>query len=129
MITIIRIEHPSDGQGLWRSGDEDCLISNHSKFTEITERHSDKSKFPTYGNDEVLHTQIDWYTLQKYHFAFLNLEQFREALTNEEVKECINDLEFQVLMLDVTDYYTSSYQAVFNKESIISSKDISFMFI
>ena len=81
------------------------------------------------GNDKELYAQIDWYTLEKYHFAFLNLEQFREDLTSEEVKECINDLGFRVLMLDVTDYFTSSYQAVFNEESIISSKDISFMFI
>jgi len=129
MITVIRIEHPSDGQGLWRSGGDDIILDKHSRYSDIACRHSNKDKFPTYSNDEALCIQLDWYSLQKYHFAFLNLEQFREALTSEEIKECINDLGFRVLMLDVTDYFTSSYQAVFNKESIISSKDISFMFI
>ena len=128
MITVIRIEHPSDGQGLWRSGGDDIILDRHSKYSDINCRHS-TDKYPNFIEDDELREQLSFNELEKYHFAFLNLEQFREALTNEEVKECINDLGFRVLMLDVTDYFTSSYQAVFNKESIISSKDISFMFI
>lgn len=129
MISVIRIEHPSDGKGLWNS-DEGMTprIKKHSMYKNISNRHS-SLKYPTYEEDNELNKQLSYEELENYHFAFLNLEQFREALTNEEIKECINNLGFQVLMLDVTDYYTSSYQAVFNKESIVSSKDISFMFI
>lgn len=129
MITIIRIEHPSDGQGLWNSRKNNiCKIESHSLYKTIRNRHI-TDKYPTFSRDYELNTQISYVDLISYHFAFLNLEQFKEALTSEEIKECINDLGFQVLMLDVTDYFTSSYQAIFNKNSIVSSKDISFMFL
>lgn len=130
-ITIIRIEHPINKKGLFRGRDEDneVILFQHSQSNSIIQRHSDQSKFPAYSRDKELCNQIDHNTLQNYHFAFLSLDQLKEALTMEELKECIEVLGFKVLMLDVTDYYKSSFQVVFNKESITSYKDISFMFL
>ena len=130
-ITIIRIEHPIDGKGLFNSADENDIdrIDKHSNFQKIYDRHFDIHKFPNYGSDLELIKQIDRETLINYHFAFLSLDQLKEALTMEELKECIEVLGFKVLMLDVTDYYKSSFQVVFNKISIKSYKDISFMFV
>lgn len=129
--TIIRIEHPIDGKGLFNSADENDIdrIDKHSNSQIIYDRHFDHSKFPNYGSDLELIKHIDRETLRNYHFAFLSLDQLQEALTKEELKEFIEVLGFKVLMLDVTDYFESKFQVVFNKESIITSKDISFMFL
>lgn len=128
--TIIRIEHPSDGKGLWCSLNKDLeqRIIDHSEFMRIADRHS-TSAFPTFWEDKVLLESIDPKDLQKYNFAFKSLDQLKTALTTDEMKECINILGFKILMLDVTDYHESDYQIIFKKESIISYKDISFMFL
>lgn len=127
---IIRIEHPSDGLGLWRTSKEgEPLLARHSKYHNIQIRHRNPNLFPTYCNDIPLNCQISWEDVQKYNFAFKDLAQLEVALTREELKECIEVLGFQVLMLDVTDYYESPYQIVFKKESIVNKKDISSMFL
>jgi len=127
---IIRIQHPSNGLGLWRTFKEaEPLLAKHSKYDDIAERHANSNLYPTYCNDTQLNCQISWEDVQQYNFAFKDLAQLETALTREELKECIEVLGFQVLMLDVTDYYESPYQIVFKKESIVNQKDISSMFL
>ena len=131
--TIIRIEHPSDGKGLWCSVIDggtiyDKRINNHSKFNDIADRHATDA-FPNFWEDRVLSKAIDHEELHKYNFAFKSLDQLKTALTSDEMKECINILGFRILMLDVTDYHESDYQIIFKKKSIVSYKDISFMFL
>jgi len=129
---IIRIEHPSDGIGLWRSGYDEKqynTIEDHSCYLEISKRHMDQTRFPAFAFDIELQRQISWEDVQEYNFAFKDLAQLETALTREELKECIEALGFKVFMLDVTDYYESSYQIVFIKESIVNKKDISSMFL
>lgn len=129
---IIRIEHPSDGLGLWRSSYDEKqynTIEDHSCYPEISKRHRDQTRFPAFCFDKELQDQISWEAVQEYNFAFKDLAQLETALTREELKECIEALGFHVLMLDVTDYYESPYQIVFKKESIVNKKDISSMFL
>lgn len=134
MITVIRIEHPNDGHGLWRARDNDgtTFISRHSKFKVIEQRHNGDD-FPTYWGDHELMRSVKERDGQSdpmnYHFAFLSLEQVIEALTLDEIKECINLLGFKVLMLTVTEYHVSAYQAIYKKESVTEEKDITFLFI
>lgn len=129
---IIRIEHPSDGMGLWRSlntGGWSSKIDRHSQYFKISKRHSNPSVFPGLHEDDELQYEAKDVDICDYHFAFKDLAQLEVALTREELKECIEVLGFQVFMLDVTDYYESSYQIVFKKESIVNKKDISSMFL
>jgi len=129
---VIRVEHPADGKGLWRSvGDEiGSLINNHTKYEVICSRHSDATKFPSLWDDaelyEIAQTIDD---ISQYFFAFKSLEQLATALTKDEIKECINDLGFRILMLTVTDYHESNFQVIFKKESIVDKDDITFMFL
>ena len=125
--SVIRIENKEDGRGIFRSYAGD--FERHSNYNEIYNRHQNKDKFPAYGHDIQLRDQINYDDLQDYYFAFKSLEQLRTGFTDVELKEAIEELGFQVLMLDVTDYYESDYQIVFNKESIVEEKDISFMFL
>ena len=86
MKQVIRVEHPSDGCGLFRSGGYRALIEQHSRWEDINYRHSDMSKFPTYLSDTELVEQVrlveySKYEIFKYNFAFHSLEILNEALT------------------------------------------------
>ena len=133
---VIRVEHPADGKGLWQScgcGTR-AVIRNHTKFTEINTRHCDSSRFPTLWEDRTLaeiagNLHDNGIGTSDYFFAFKSLEQLATALTNDEIKECINVLGFNILMLTVTDYHESDFQVIFKKESIVEKDDITFMFL
>ena len=129
--TVIRIEHPFDGNGLWRSKLKTVTrITLHTQFNKISSRHGDSIKFPSYQSDYWLKEQINVDTVELfYHFAFKDLAQLNTALTSDELKECINTLGFRVLMLDVTEYYESPFQVIFRKDSIQTTKDISHLFL
>ncbi len=131
MTTVIRIQY-IDGNGLWRANNicGETIIHNHSQYDEIRKRHNDVNKYPNWSNDDELNPLLKTLTDPfKYRFAFLSLDQLKQALTKEEIKEAIEVLGFQVLLLEVTDYYASKYQAIFNPESIVSEKDISSLFL
>lgn len=132
---IIRIEHPSDNKGLFRSmSDGDTRLKKHSQWNSIENRHCNMNKFPTYWCDDELKAQIklvegDIDEMDKYYFAFHSLEVLNEALTPDELKEAINDLGFRVYMIEVDSCLESQYQVMFKPEHVTSKKDISFMFI
>ena len=130
-ISLIRIEHPEDGLSVWRSRDEFdySKLRGHSKFDDIVDRHCNPKLFPTFDEDYQLKDQISVWDIENYHFAFKSLEQLKSGFTMSELKELIEDLGFEVLMLTVTDYFESDYQVVFKKESIIQKENISFMFL
>ena len=58
--TIIRIEHPSDGKGLWCSMKSEgySTIDDHSNYAEIVKRHR-TPLFPNFWDDETLSESID----------------------------------------------------------------------
>ena len=130
----IRIEHPESGEGLWRAKTKkgNYVIEEHSQHDRIQERHRDSSKFPTLHQDVKLQNQLEEkeiYDTSEYYFAFLSLDQLKEALTAEELKECINSLGFRVLLLELSDCIASPFQIIFKKEDVFNSEDISFMFL
>lgn len=130
---VFRIQHPFDKKGLWRSygGLEDAIIYQHSKVNEIVERHTLANGFPTPYSDDKLRVEMsrDNTNLEMYKFAFHSLEQLERALTNEELKEFINKLGFQVLIFDVEDFYESEYQVIYRAGTEKNVKDISSMFL
>lgn len=130
---IIRIEHIS-GKGVFRAQDDDenDIIRKHSCFDKIFARHSFSNEFPTYYADKELFGKTFLnlnFKISEYNFAFKSLDQLDTAFTRSELKELIKDLNFKVLMLDVTNYYESEYQVIFKKSSIIHLRDISSMFL
>ena len=131
-MKAIRIEHPDSGEGLWRTNVDDvCVLRNHSEFNKIQERHGNPDKFPTLCQDDVLIEQVyaKDISTRDYYFAFLSLDQLKEALTSEELKECINSLGFHVLLLELSDCIASPFQIIFKKDDVLNSEDISFMFL
>lgn len=131
-MKAIRIEHSDSGEGLWRTNVDDvCVLRNHFEFNKIQERHGNPDKFPTLCQDDVLIEQVyaKDISTRDYYFAFLSLDQLKEALTSEELKECINSLGFRVLLLELSDCIASPFQIIFKKEDVLNSEDISFMFL
>ncbi len=130
--TIYRIEDPETGDGFWRSSTNGFYnglkLLNHSRYEAISDRHNDATKFPSHSQDTELNSKINNFAIQFYHFAFLSMDQIKEALTLEEIKELIDKFGFRVYAITCTDYHTSKFQVVFKKESIVEKIDISELF-
>jgi hypothetical protein len=119
MKTVIRIEHPYDGNGLWRAvGDNGVIIDDISFFEELADKHN---KFPLPHEDGLFMTG--------YHYcAFKSIEQIQQWIENDWWKEII-ELGFKVLMIDISKYQEGNHQIIFKKEHIMQSKDITELFI
>ena len=93
--TIYRIEDPETGDGFWRSSTNGFYnglkLLNHSRYEAISDRHNDATKFPSHSQDTELNSKINNFAIQFYHFAFLSMDQIKEALTLEEIKELRRD--------------------------------------
>lgn len=122
MKTIVRIEHPFDGWGLWRSGPNDVVafIDSAKCYSDLMERHR-KFPNPTYQRD------IEGFIPKEHFCAFKSIDQLQEWILPEEMKEIIS-LGFKVLLLDVSECLEGEYQIAFKKEHIVQSKDITEIF-
>lgn len=127
MAQLIRIEHPEDGKGLWRSQkDGISRIDYHSQEPVITDRHS-KWMFPTPYEDAGL--RAIWPHLEgRYLFGFLSIEQLKTALTPEEMDECIESLGFRVYLIEADDMIVTEFQGVFDPDTIVEKTDITSLF-
>lgn len=126
MIQIIRIEHPSDGHGIFRSKCTEDDKGNKELFTLsfiLSDRHGD-GKFKTPHEDTV-----DIYKDNKQWFcAYKTIEQLIEWITLEEIKLIIKH-GFSVLLLEVTEYQEGTDQVIFTKEGIQDSRNLNDLFI
>lgn len=129
MKTIIRIEHPSDGYGIFMDKlldvDENIIGTRKVKNTyDFAKRMSDRhTKFNTPYHDN-LDTRKDskiWYC------AYKSLDQMKEWITSKEIKAILKR-GYIVLMLEVKEHQEGRDQIIYTKESIKSSKDISALF-
>ena len=123
MKTVYRIEHISDGKGLWHSRDEkDCI-----RFYKIPYEHQssffDKTiNLPGFYRDTEISSRLTEEQVQDYKFAFNSLEDVFIFLTEETLNECFK-IGFKLLKLIVVDYVESRYQTVFKDP--IKVEDIS----
>lgn len=124
MKTVIRIEYPEDGIGMFmtylKNGlkrkikpiDEFCITAyrRHCKFNSPREdglnRHKDSK---------------EWFC------SYKSIEQLQQWIKTNELKRIIKK-GYMVLMLDVTEYQEGRDQIIYTKESIKSSKDITSLF-
>jgi hypothetical protein len=116
-IKIIRIEHPSDGIGIFRTGHYfDSYIAQHfySKHRGMLTPYSD-------GLDLWMDNK-DWFC------AYKSIEQFKEWVEQEWVVPILES-GFNILLLSVTQYQIGEYQVIYTKESIIKKEIINSLFI
>lgn len=119
MFTVIRIEH-SDGNGIWRSADNKCrrYELDNSEFTR--QMHYLHRGIPA---------AIYMHGFTKQHYcAFESMETFKPFIVDNELKWLLNN-GFKVLLIDVKSVISDGYQVAYKKCDIISTKDISSLFL
>lgn len=122
MKTVIRIEHPKDGWGLFRSLETPCRArcSSFSFDTKMSIRHQ---AFNNPWCDNIPEFTYD------HHCAFKSLDQLRDWLDDDWIKEIINEHGFRVYMIDLSDWLEGEMQVVYRKSDILQTKDISNLFL
>ena len=119
MKTIVRIEH-KNGYGIWQARDTQGyhIIDSTTFFSDILARHNN---FPT-PLEEGLRR------LDNEYCAFKSIPQLEEWVERSWLKELFEN-DFKVLLLEVSNWKEGEYQILFKKEDIISSKDITSLFL
>lgn len=125
-ITLFRIEHPDDQQGVFCS--KKGLYHDgrsHSQYKSIIRRHHDQYSYPTYQCDRGLKYQID---LDKYNpnakFAFNNQAKMLEAFKDYELSEFINRFGFKVYAIRTCHWFRSKHQAIYLASEVIEKIEI-----
>ena len=118
--TIIRIEH-ADGYGMFRTIDcrGDRYILGASVHTVEMEALHRRRNSPFRDGIEFTNDMF---------CAFDSLETFKQLVIDEELKWLLNNHDFKVLMLDVTEIVKGEHQVCYKKEHVIQIKDISSLF-
>lgn len=122
-IQFIRIKHPEDGEGIWRSkvgNSLDYKIDSLKCYTQLEDRHSE-FKTPSSDGLNLDKNQLDWFC------AFKSMGQLYEWILKDEMLELIS-AGFIVYLIKATDYQEGEYQIIYTKESIVLKIDITNLF-
>lgn len=126
MLTVIRIEHPEDGCGIFRDRYEKEL-----SYKDIMSTFSYDSE--NIGNIENKHYKmksarsIKGFTPD--HFcAYPSLTIMRKFINQKEIKKLLN-LGFQILLLDVKKHIADTNQILYKKQHVSKTKNISSLFL
>lgn len=120
----IRIEHGSEGLGMWRSNQSDDMYYN-SKFSKMYERHGRQMPIPRL--DEGIGTKFRSGT---HHCAYRSISQMQKWITKRELKNVIKE-GFKIYLIEGTKTYIieGENQVIFNPKKIKTKKDITNLFI
>ena len=120
-MTIIRVEHPQDGKGIWRSK----IDNNEWRFDKINNnaKMSDRhSNFPSPNRDKKLKG------IKPNEFcAFKSIYQLQKWITKSELIEFIS-LGFKIYALTISDCKVGTHQLLYKKENIVTTNDITMLF-
>jgi hypothetical protein len=126
MVQIVRIEHPTDGKGIFRSNCTNDIINNKQLYNlslKLCDRHgNDKFNTPRVDGIDIEKDNKDWFC------AYKTIEQLLEWVTLKEIKMCIKH-GFNILLLEVTEYQEGRDQICYTKESIIDQRNLNDLFI
>lgn len=127
-MKVIRIEHPSDGNGLFKSS-----ISRYNDYMyygadsedivlkELFDRHNNGFPNPRKDGLEISKDSKEWFC------AFKSMDQMRKWIKHEEFIT-IKKLGFKILAHEVTEFQEGEHQIIFTKESIVEKMDVTDLF-
>jgi hypothetical protein len=118
--SIVRIEHPSQGKGLWttRNAYDEALYHQFSFVDDLVVKHR---AFPTPWEEGL-------FSIGTHDFcAFKSIEQLQLWIDKEWWEE-IFELGFKVYIIDVSEYQEGTHQILFQKQHVLQTKDISDLF-
>ena len=119
-MTIIRVEHPQDGKGIWRSKTNDeWMCDKISNPMHMLYKHSN---FPTPNRDKQLQG------INPNEFcAFKSIYQLQKWITKSELIEFIS-LGFKIYALTVSECTVGTHQVLYKKENIVTTNYITMLF-
>lgn len=121
MRTILRIEHPSTGKGIFTSYINGVGVDYLSNSANFYNKHLN---FPTPYEDAKIKNK---FKTGKHFCAFKSIDQFQEWVSPQEIKEFIK-MGFEILLIDVSDHIEGMFQIIYYKEDIVQVKDITNLF-
>lgn len=124
MKQIVRIEHKDSGIGIWNHYRKESPFKRSVEVINSYELLRDRHlNFPRPFEE----TNLKGIFNRDYYCAFKSLDQLKEWIYDNEVKELI-DQGFIILLIELNDYHEGDYQIIFKKEDIITRKDITDIF-
>lgn len=126
MKSVIRIEHPSTGWGIFTNSNVEQGLEDKAGVEYLSnpdDFYLKHSKFPTpYEDKGIEHSpHADEFC------AFRTLDIFNQWISSLEVKEFIN-MGFKIYLLDISSYEEGEFQVIYKKENITQMKDITHIF-
>lgn len=125
MKTVIRIEYPLDGIGMFMTylsdKETEREIKPLDKFCISAYRRHCEFNCPFQDGLNKYKDSKEWFC------SYKSIEQLQQWIKTNELKRIIKE-GYVVLMLDVTEYQEGRDQIIYTKESIKSSKDITSLF-
>ena len=126
MTTLIRIEHPESGNGIWRhfdkQGHRTCL--NLSNYDEFEDRHR---SFATLRSELNSIFAMDYLDMLVYFCGFKSIEQLQQWVYQSEINEFVS-FGFRIYKIEVNNCLMGDYQVFFKKDNIVSKIDITDIF-
>lgn len=118
MYKLFRVEHKS-GDGLFTAEDCHGYILNKLKCNQPI--HSRHYEMDTAREDPLLR---DVFERDSHYFAYKSINDLKSWIEPQWLAEILSK-EFKVLELTVKDCYMGKDQAIFFKDDIVKSRDIS----
>ncbi len=123
MKQIVRIEHKDSGIGIWNHSNDGSYKRNVEaidSYELLRDRHLNFLR-------PFEETNLKGIFNKDYYCAFKSLDQLKDWIYDNEVKELI-DQGFIILLIELNNYHEGDYQIIFKKEDIITRKDITDIF-
>ncbi len=120
-MQVLRIEHPSDGYGLFISHVTNTREMLENDMMNIIHFKHDAFNTPQEDGLDVELDDKEWFC------AYKSVDQFKEWI-NQEQRAFIIELGFLIYVLEVDEFQEGRDQVIFTKTSIKSKTDITSLF-
>ena len=136
MRTLIRIEYPKTGGGLFRAQEritrEDILNGSDARegsyYDLIDNSRFDPDIYERHYSMTVASRDCPGFNSGTHYCAYRSLDELSRWMENEWIKDVI-EVGFRVYMIEVSECIEGQDQAAFQLCHIISKKDISELFL
>lgn len=132
MTTAIRIEHPSDGYGIFaeylRNYEGECISGRNS---DIVLTNNDEEMLHFWCRHSSFNNpKQDGLSFKsgEHYCAFKSVEQLQEWVTNDELKY-IASKGYRVYKLELSDCQIGRDNIIFTPDHIIKKEDITSIFV
>lgn len=118
-----RIEYEDSDKGLYESG----LVSDTPKLNDMMNRHNNPEILPNTFLDLEIREYIRANSNTHFRFCFNSESDMNRLITRDELYILIG-LGCRIYTIETQDYFSSKYQTIVNKDTIISKLDVTHLY-